>query len=89
MTPNGCGGTWSWFKPPYAVFFETDCNEHDRLYEKWWDYIERKIADVYLLEYMKRDIKKLSFYKRPYFYIWAYIYYVWVRVGWAKYFNFK
>ena len=82
---------WEWgFKPPYRIFFHTSCDKHDELYSKWGNKIDRKIADVYLLEYMKADIINLQpFYKIPYFIVWAYIYYIWVRIWWAKYFNRK
>lgn len=86
---NWCGGKWSNFSPPYAVMFETDCNIHDRLYGEWGTEIDRKIADVYLLEYMKLDVSKLFFIKRPYFYMWAYLYYFAVRIFGKKYFSYK
>ena len=86
---NWCWWKGSNFKPPYATFFETDCDEHDRLYEEWWDEIDRYIADIYLLEYMKRDVRRLAFYKIPYFYIWCYLYYYAVRIYGKKYFIYK
>jgi len=86
---NWCGGKWAKFKPPYNIMFKACCNKHDELYNKWWNNIDRKIADIYLLEYIKLDIKNLIFYKRFYFYIWAYLYYFTVRFFWKKYFNFN
>ena len=65
---NWCWWKGSWFKPPYATFFHTSCDKHDNLYDKWGNKIDRKIADVYLLEYMKQDIINLQpFYKIPYY----------------------
>lgn len=86
--PNGCGGKGANFKPPYHIMFEASCNIHDQYYHKWGNEIDRKIADVYLLEYMKLDVKRLSLYKRPYFYVWCYLYYFAVRFYGKKYFNF-
>lgn len=85
---NGCGGKWSSFKPPYHIMFEACCNIHDEYYHKGGNEIDRKIADVYLLEYMKLDISHLPIYKRPYFYVWAYLYYFAVRIYGKKYFNY-
>jgi len=87
---NWCWGKWSWFKPPYSVMFKTSCNKHDEYYDKWGNAIDRKIADVYLLEYIKLDIRENKcIIQIIYFYIWAYIYYIWVRLWWGKYFNYK
>lgn len=69
--------------------FEACCNIHDEYYNKGGNEIDRKIADVYLYEYMKLDISHLPFWKRPYFHIWALIYYWAVRIFGKKYFNFK
>lgn len=87
--PNWCWWEWSWFKPPKAIFFKTSCDKHDEKYEKGGNKIDRKIADIYLLEYMKLDIKRVCIIRRPYFYLWAYIYYIWVRIWGDKYFNYK
>ena len=73
---NWCGGKWSAFRPPYSIMFDASCRQHDKLYNKWWNEIDRKIADVYFLEYLKRDVSYLKWYRRPYFYIWVYIYYI-------------
>jgi len=87
---NWCWGEGSKFKPPYHIFFHTSCDKHDDLYEKGWNKIDRYIADVYLLEYMKADIYNLQpIYKWPFFLIWAYLYFIGVRIGGKKYFNFK
>ena len=87
---NWCWGEGSRFKPPYAIFFHTSCDKHDELYEKGWNEIDRKIADIYLLEYMKADIIHLQpLHKTIYFLVWAYLYYIWVRLGGKKYFKYK
>lgn len=76
-------------RPPHHVFFHASCNKHDDLYWEWGNEIDRKIADVYLLEYMKADIRNLQpWYKIPHFYIWAYVYYIAVRIGGKKHFNY-
>lgn len=89
FNPNGCWWKDSKIPVPYAIMFEACCNKHDELYYKWGNEIDRKIADIYLLEYMKFDIKNIVFYKRPYFYIWAYLYYFSVRFFWKKYFIYR
>ncbi len=86
---NWCWWCWSWFKPPHAIFFEASCNIHDQNYENWVNEKDRKKADKWLFKYMKRDIKRLAWYKQPRYYIWCILYYVAVRLfGW-KYFNYK
>lgn len=86
---NWCWGKWSFFKPPYSIFFEASCNIHDKNYSIWWNKTDRRKADLWLLKYMWRDVRKLPLYKRPYFYIWCGLYYFAVRLfGW-NYFNYK
>lgn len=87
--PNWCGGKWSWFVPPYAVMFKASCDKHDELYNEGGNEIDRKIADVYLLEYMKLDVKQLCIFKRLWYYPWAYLYYIAVRLFGSKYFNYQ
>jgi hypothetical protein len=69
--------------------FEASCNIHDDYYNKGGNEIDRKIADVYLFEYMKQDIKKLPVIKQPYFYMWVLLYYWAVRIYGTKYFYYK
>lgn len=86
---NWCWWEGSWFKPPYAIFFETSCNIHDKNYEIWGTEKDRKKADKWLLKYMMKDVSYLEAYRRPYYYMWCYIYYIGVRIWGRKYFNYK
>jgi len=86
---NWCGGKWSWFKPPYHIFFNTSCNKHDELYNEWWDSFDRWIADIYLLKFMLQDCLLIeNKLRKVYYSIWCFIYYVAVRLFGKKYFNF-
>ena len=63
---NGCGacsGFWRWFKPPHYKFFEKECDLHDILYDIGGNYIDRKIADLKLLNDMLKNVNKY-YYKR-------------------------
>lgn len=86
---NWCWAKWSWIRPPHWIFFETSCNIHDYWYTYWETDKDRKKADKWLLKYMKLDVKRLSWYRRPKYYIWCYIYYIWLRLFWWKAFYNK
>lgn len=87
---NGCGGKWSFIKPPYSSFFIASCEIHDYNYFKGWNEEDRKYADKWFLKYMLIDINMYKdWYKRVYFILWAYMYYIAVRIFWKKYFNYN
>jgi len=91
---NGCGSEkvtflGKVFRPPLHIFFEACCNKHDELYGKGWKEIDRLVADLLFLHYMKEDIRSLSLLCRPYYYIWAYLYYIGVRLFWKVAFNYR
>ena len=61
--------------------------KHDELYNKWWDYFDRRIADIYLLKFMWQDCLRIrSNFKRFYYFLRCLIYYIAVRLFWKKYF---
>jgi len=84
-----CWWAGSYIRPPHSIFFEASCNIHDKNYSIWWTEADRLKADLGLVKYMCRDIRRLSLWKRTYFYIWAILYYYAVRLFWNKYFNYK
>jgi len=75
-------------KPPLHIFFDAMCLKHDELYQEWGTEYDRHMADIKFLYYMKKDIARLKWYKRPHYHIWCYIYFIAVRVGWEKHFNY-
>ena len=77
-------------KPPLHIFFNTSCKKHDNLYTKGGIEIDRKVADILFLYYMKLDIyERVHILDTPFYYIWAYLYYFAVRLWWSKHFNYK
>ncbi len=52
---SGCGSKGSLIKPPYAAFFETNCNKHDYSYYVGCIEEDRKKADVGLRKAMAKD----------------------------------
>ena len=80
--PNWCGTKGGRFKPPYHIFFEASCNIHDYSYKYWDNEKDRKKADLWLLKYMCKDVRRLPKYRRPYYYMWCIIYYVALRIFW-------
>jgi hypothetical protein len=87
---NGCGGKGSWIKPPYAAFFEASCNKHDRGYSKGGDEAVRFECDGKFFIMMIKDTFKIKgCVKRLYFQVWGFSYFIAVRIGGKKYFNYK
>lgn len=86
---NWCWWEWWFFKPPYAIFFDTSCNKHDDKYDELWDWFDRLIADLYLLKFMIQDSFRVSCYKIPYFVTWSILYFIWVRLWGWRFFNYK
>ena len=95
-TVNGCGacsGFWKWFKPPHYKFFEKECDLHDILYDIGGNYIDRKIADLKLLNDMLKNVNKY-YYKRKilskvWFLFLCRLYYVGVRIFGFTQFNYE
>lgn len=89
MTSNWCWGKGSWLKPPYSIFFHTSCNKHDELYEEWWDWFDRYIADKTFLILCLKDAYYFGGIYAPYYMVWSYVYYLGVRIWGWRYFNYK
>ncbi len=87
---NGCGGKGGVVVPPYGIMFKASCNHHD--YGHWkggnakdrlkcnWEFYKALCADVKSL--------KCSFWKKPYYYVWATAYFSGVQLVSAKFFHY-
>jgi len=84
---NGCGGKGGKIKPPQFVFKES-CDQHDINYYIGFTEKHRKKADKQFLSAMIDQIKKESWFKRPFLYPVSYGYYLAVRVFGNKYFYY-
>ena len=80
---NGCGGKGGWIKPPAIAIFDKPCGEHDFDYWLGCTDEDRKKADESFYKRMKKAVKNKAFC----YYIWAYGYYIAVRVFGKKHFN--
>lgn len=90
MDVNGCGGKGSWIKPPYRAFFEASCNKHDLGYNKGGTDADRFECDAKFLVMMLKDTYIIkNHFNRVYFQLWAFVYYLAVRIGGRKFFNYK
>lgn len=91
---NGCGadgGIWKGFKPPYHMFFKASCNRHDEGYATGGDKHRRWYCDVRFLIEMLYDIRnrKRGWWQRNYYYLWARIYFLAVRLFAKNRFNYE
>jgi hypothetical protein len=84
---NGCGGKGGLIDPP-EFFFKASCNHHDFNYWRGCTESDRKKADKGFYEAMKEDVKLQPVFKRPFFYLMAWIYYRAVRWQGKKFFNY-
>ena len=84
---NGCGGKGGWIKPP-DFKFKASCNHHDFKFWKGCTLEDFHKANKDFYTWMKEDIKKAKWYKRPYYHVWAYAYYQAVNFGGKEYFYF-
>ena len=85
---NGCGSKGAWIKIPNFIF-KASCNKHDLYYNKGGNKHDRFVADYLFYKYMKEDVINSKWYKIPYYFIWATLYYESVRVFGKKHFNYK
>ena len=86
---NGCGGKGSWIRPPYAIFFEASCDQHDYGYYVGGTEKDRKTRDLKFYQAMKKDCSTLSWFNKIKYYPWCWIYYLGVRFYGKKYFNYR
>lgn len=85
---NGCGGKGGKISPPYAIFFETSCNHHDYGYWKGCTEKDRQECDNKLFQAMRKDCRRLSWFKRLLYRPWCNLYYKAVRLQGKKYFYY-
>lgn len=83
---NGCGGKGSVFPIPNFMF-EASCDHHDFNYWQGCTEADRLKADYEFYLAMKRDVQKLSWWRRPYSYSLSWIYFRAVRRFAGKYFH--
>jgi hypothetical protein len=86
---NGCGGKGSWFKPPFKKFFEASCNKHDIGYGIGGDEAKRFECDgKFLIMMLKDTFKEKKWTSRVFYQWWAFAYFLGVRMGGEKFFNY-
>ena len=86
---NGCGAKGGYINPP-EFLFHASCDHHDFYYWRGGTEEDRKNADDAFYRYMKIDIaSEKSVLKRAYYNIWAYTYYLAVRLFGYKYFHYR
>jgi len=89
MICNGCTVKGGFFKVPNFLF-DASCNQHDFYY--WRGYTDecRKKADKMFYEAMLEDAKKpeYGFFESNFYKLWAWSYYIAVRLKGKKYFHF-
>lgn len=84
---NGCGGKSGWINPP-EFLFHASCNQHDFYYWRGCTEEDRLKADTEFYELMKKDASEAKWYLRPHYYMWAWTYYMSVRVMGKKFFYY-
>ena len=84
---NGCGGKGHPIDPP-EFFFHASCNQHDFYYWRGGTAKDRKNADSEFYKFMRKDAREQKWYKVPFAYTMATIYFMFVRMKGKKYFNY-
>ena len=84
---NGCGSKGAFIKVPNFLFLAS-CNQHDFYYWLGKSEEDRVKANDSFYKWMREDIATAVWYKKPYYYIWAYAYYKAVVIEGKKYFNY-
>jgi hypothetical protein len=85
---NGCGGKGGWINPP-EFLFNASCNQHDFYYWRGGNEDDRKNADDSFYEFMKKDVSEASYFKRPFYAMTAWAYYISVRKVGHKFFHYS
>ena len=85
---NGCGVKGWLIRPPYAVFFETNCNKHDFSYYIGCTEADRLKADNGLRRAMAKDCKNLPLWEYLKYKPWCYLYYIFIRLFGGRYFYY-
>lgn len=85
---NGCGGKGGWLNPP-DFMYTASCNHHDFNYWLGGTEADRLEADRKFYEAMKRDVARLPWYRRPFYYGIAWMYYRAVRLCGKRFFHYR
>lgn len=85
---NGCGPI-DWRMKPPSFFFEANCFEHDYNYAIGNTARERYYYDRGMFEAILRDVKRQSWWKRPFFRAVAHTYYLMIRWRGGSRFNWN
>lgn len=84
---NGCGGKGSYINPPDWLF-TASCYHHDFNYWLGGDERDRKKADKQFYDAMRKDVKRASWWKRPWYRLMAWSYYRAVRLFAKSHFHY-
>lgn len=84
---NGCGGKGSVINPP-EFMFNASCDQHDYNYCIGGNGGDRVKADYQFYQAMKKDVREYAWYRRPFYYAMAWLYYIAVRLMGHKFFNY-
>lgn len=85
---NGCGSKGGLINPP-EFLFHASCNRHDFRYWLGCTEEDRKNADDSFYKWMKKDISICKWYLKPYYHLWAWVYYKAVRLLGKKHFYYS
>jgi hypothetical protein len=85
---NGCGGKGSWIKVPNFIF-EASCNKHDIGYGLGGNEASRFECDgKFFIMMIKDTFKVKGWFKRFYYQLWAFVYFLAVRLKGNKFYNY-
>ena len=85
---NGCGAKGGLIVPPKAIFFNASCDHHDYGHWKGCTESDRQRDNKTLRSAMVTDVKRLPWYKRPFYYPWAWIYFIGLELVSWKFFYY-
>jgi len=85
---NGCGGKGGPVDPPDWIF-KASCDHHDANYGIGHTEADRLKADIQFYEAMKEDARDFSWWKRSFYLMLAYVYYLGVRAFGKPFFRYS
>lgn len=85
-----CGAKGSCFHPPYSIFFNSSCKKHDEGYEKGGVEKDRLWCDCVFFFNLILDTWRIkNKFKRFYFKVWCFLYFLAVRTFGKKHFKYE
>lgn len=73
-----------WLKPPRVYFFEASCKLHDDGYGEGGNEWRRLVCDLFFYTHMLNDINKFCKKYKLFYFLWATVYFLLVRLfGWT------